>query len=529
MTIQPITRLSSSIRILPRVNDWCANPYLLSPVTFGLYTQHAHLSVLDSFISDPEQHRIASRRQELRGGPFLDYDGEVKDIRVFRDQTRDRCAVQLRYAAAINALYALLREQATGTGLQGLYAKIDPLIRDKVEIFYDVCKQPGVRFLERLFFDSSAYDATLQSCMLERVTDEVRPFSLSTPQIRRTPGSLDVRAPFSDPLWDKLCGGTRDADELIDLLLTHVTPAERNVDQVRQMLCTDALPEQAPGNGVRVRYFGHACVLIQGAGISILIDPLIGYPGESSIEHYTFDDLPAHIDYVLLTHAHHDHVVMETLLRIRHRIGKVIVGRSGGGGLQDLSLKLILQRCGFPVVAELGEYEEVAFPGGRIVAAPFYGEHSDLDVRCKVVHAVEIEGKVCVLFSDSRPPAAEFYEPLRRMFPKIHCVFLGMECVGAPATWLYGSLLQETLTRREDQTRRLDGCDFERALELLKFFQPERLYVYAMGAEPWISHITSIFYSEDLEQFKAARQLEAAAKESGRHAQLLFGTCQVTL
>ncbi|PPJ44623.1 hypothetical protein C0075_25495, partial [Rhizobium sp. KAs_5_22] len=93
----------------------------------------------------------------------------------------------------------------------------------------------------------------------------------------------------------------------------------------------------------RIRYFGHACAMIQCAGVSILIDPLISYPNEAEIPHFTFDDLPAHIDYVLITHPHQDHVVFETLLRLRHKVGQVVVGRAGGGGLADVSLKLMLE------------------------------------------------------------------------------------------------------------------------------------------------------------------------------------------
>ncbi|WNJ32807.1 MBL fold metallo-hydrolase [Xanthomonas translucens pv. undulosa] len=278
-----------------------------------------------------------------------------------------------------------------------------------------------------------------------------------------------------------------------------------------------------------MRYFGHACVLIEGAGVSILIDPLISYPGECAIDHFTFDDLPAKIDYLLITHPHQDHVVMEALLRIRHRVGTVVVGRAGGGDLQDISLKLCLEQCGFANVVELADYEELRFPQGRIVGAPFYGEHADLDIRAKLVHAVELDGKVCVLFADSRPPMVECYAQLKALFPKIDCMFLGMECVGAPATWLYGPLLQKMLTRGEDQSRRLDGCDSALASALQDFFLPERLYVYAMGAEPWVTHITSILYSEDLPQFREARQLETTARAKGRHAELLFGRCEITL
>ena len=115
------------------------------------------------------------------------------------------------------------------------------------------------------------------------------------------------------------------------------------------------------------------------------------------------------------------------------------------------------------------------------------------------------------------------------MFPKIDCLFLGMECVGAPATWLYGPLLQKMLTRGEDQSRRLDGCDSARALEMHRFFDPEHIFVYAMGAEPWLTHITSILYSEELPQFKEARILESTVRAQGRSAEVLYGKRELLL
>ncbi|OAX54884.1 MBL fold metallo-hydrolase [Xanthomonas graminis] len=521
-------RLSEHVRLLPRINGWFAHPYLISPLTFGLYTEHSHLAMMESFLEDPEQHRAALREPDMRGGPFIDHAGDVADIRKLRDLTLQRCAPQLRNAEAIAALYQLLHSEAKGAGLAGLYGKIDPLIRDKLEIFYDVSKQPGVRFMERQFYASSAYDPGLQTAVLEPVSEQERAFALSTPQLPSAAGSLELSVPFADPFWDQLCGGMSDADALVDLILRHA-PTGTTRAQALALLTDAPLPEHPTPEGVRVRYFGHACVLIEGAGVSILIDPLISYPGECAIDHFTFDDLPAKIDYLLITHPHQDHVVMEALLRIRHRVGTVVVGRAGGGDLQDISLKLCLEQCGFANVVELADYEELRFPQGRIVGAPFYGEHADLDIRAKLVHAVELDGKVCVLFADSRPPMVECYAQLKALFPKIDCMFLGMECVGAPATWLYGPLLQKMLTRGEDQSRRLDGCDCTLASALQDFFLPERLYVYAMGAEPWVTHITSILYSEDLPQFREARQLEATAHAKGRHAELLFGRCEITL
>src|SRR5262249_44096381 len=109
------------------------------------------------------------------------------------------------------------------------------------------------------------------------------------------------------------------------------------------------------GPGARWRYFGHACILLEMGGKSILLDPVLSYTYESKISRYTYDDLPEFIDYVLITHNHQDHILFETLLQLRHRIRKIIVPRNGGGALQDPSLRLLLKQCGFQNVVELAE------------------------------------------------------------------------------------------------------------------------------------------------------------------------------
>jgi|SRR5882724_2257117 len=524
--------LAPNVRSLPYVNSWFAHPFLISPLTFGLYTQHAHLPMLDSYLADPEQHRVAVSTPALRGGPFIDFDGKSSCVAQFREQTLDKCAQQLKGAEAINKVFKTLQMQAKGAGLSAIYAEFDEMVRYFLEISYDVSKQPSVRFFESLFYESSLFDQSMQSCVLERATEKPRSFVLTTPRINLAEDSVEIRAPFDDPLWNRLYGGTPNATDILDAVAPHLSDLSRDIPLLRSMLVPQAVScpsGELPQRGVRVRYFGHACVLIQNMDTSILIDPMLSYPGETALDHFTYADLPERIDYVLLTHGHQDHVVIETLLRLRQRVDRVIVGRSGGGELQDISLKLVLNHCGFERVTELSEYESIEFPGGRILAAPFYGEHADLDIRAKLVYGVELDGRSSLFFSDSNPPAPEFYEPLRKMMPRIDCLFLGMECVGAPASWLYGPVLQKLLTRGEDQSRRLDGCNSSAALGLWDYFRPDRIFVYAMGAEPWITHITNIVYSEELVQFKEARILEAAIRARGSHAEVLFCKLQLDL
>ena len=86
------------------------------------------------------------------------------------------------------------------------------------------------------------------------------------------------------------------------------------------------------------------CGVLQG--VSILLDPVLSYTYESSIFAITACsfDLPDHIDYVLITHGHPDHVLFETLSQLRHKIRTILVPRNGDG-LAGPSLKLLLENC----------------------------------------------------------------------------------------------------------------------------------------------------------------------------------------
>jgi len=75
------------------------------------------------------------------------------------------------------------------------------------------------------------------------------------------------------------------------------------------------------------------------------------------------------------------------------------------------------------------------------------------------------------------------YEHLRHILGPIQTVFLGMECVGAPLSWLYGALLPTKLQHSHDQSRRTKGCDAKAALDLLETVESNRVYNYGLGME----------------------------------------------
>jgi L-ascorbate metabolism protein UlaG (beta-lactamase superfamily) len=277
-----------------------------------------------------------------------------------------------------------------------------------------------------------------------------------------------------------------------------------------------------------MRYFGHACILVETKDISILVDPLISYYGYmSSVEHFSDLDLPDTIDYVLITHNHQDHILFETLLPLRHKIRNLIVPRSGAGALQDPKLKLMFKHIGFNQVSEIDDLETLSMADCNITGIPFTGEHSDLDIKAKSCYHVEI-GKFSLLFvADSRVLEGRLYEHVNAFIGNVDVIFLGMECDGAPLSWLYGPLMLNDLSKENDQSRRLSGSDCTKGMKLVNAFNPSEVYVYAMGQEPWCEFISSIKYTDESNPIVQSNLLITACAAKGIIAERLFGEKEI--
>jgi L-ascorbate metabolism protein UlaG (beta-lactamase superfamily) len=275
------------------------------------------------------------------------------------------------------------------------------------------------------------------------------------------------------------------------------------------------------GDGVRVRYFGHACVLLETATTSILVDPQVSYPNSNGPDRFSFQDLPEHIDYILFTHDHHDHVVFETLLPLRHRIRNVVVPKSGGAPA-DPSLKLMFGHLGFPVPRELDEMEVFELADGAITALPFFGEHGDLNIRSKSAWHIRLRGYTFFLGADSNNLDDELYANIVRVVGSVDAMFMGLECEGAPQSWMYGPLAVRRMSRQMDQSRKLCSSDFAKCAGMIARLKPQYVYIYAMGREPWLSYITSLDYSGDSKPILEARWLVDHCKQLGLAVEDLF-------
>jgi len=369
----------------------------------------------------------------------------------------------------------------------------------------------------------------MQSLMLSTVTGDNRPFVLSTPRFENC-RNVHLRIPFDSAQVDELFR-LKTKPATFQQIRDRLELTEKNAERFRAFLTEEPPQRYQPyqGNGARWRYFGHACILLETKGLSILLDPVLSYTYESDISRYTYKDLPETIDYVLITHNHQDHILFETLLQLRHKIRTVVVPRNSGGALHDPSLRLTLKNCGFRNVIEMSEMDEVELPAGSITAIPFFGEHGDLNVQTKTAYLVQLNGHSVLFAADSRNIAPQTYAHVHEMTGDVEVLFLGMECDGAPMSWIYGPLLTSKMERKMDQSRRLSGSNYEQGIRLVEQFGCKDVYVYAMGQEPWLNYVMSIKYTEQSNPIIQSNLLIEECRRRGLVAERLFGEKEILL
>lgn len=520
--------LKPSIQVEPLFDRWYAWSYLIPPGTAARNLTERHLKIMDSYIAVPQIHANAVKNPKMLGGPFIDYDGKrVGEIRALRDKTKSERGHLIELSAGISELDAMLRVNATGHSLHPLYAKIPPCLQGFVELVYDLNNNPSFRLLEPLLYTSKYYERSAQSLSMSITTGDERPFVLSTPRLDN-PDSIELPIAFAEPAIDWLFS-LKKSHQTFDAIVGELPVPEHKHELLHSML-TETPPKVYKGyegNGIRWRYFGHACILVETNFGNVLFDPVLSYTYDAQLSRYTYADLPERLDFVVITHGHQDHLLFETILQIRHKVETFIVPASGCGALQDPSLKLVLKQLGCRHVVELRDMEEVAFGPGRIVALPFLGEHSDLNIPSKHAYLVRF-GRHSLLFaSDSCNVDPALYAHLHREIGDVDALFLGMECDGAPLSWLYGPLLTSKIDRSVDESRRLSGSDYHQGMNIIKQFKCKEAYVYAMGQEPWLNYVMSIKYTDESRPITESNRLIKECAMRGITAERLFGQKEI--
>jgi L-ascorbate metabolism protein UlaG (beta-lactamase superfamily) len=503
---------------------WHAWQHTVSPAQHAMNLTYRQIPLLESFIANPAIHCASSADPALLGGPFVDLPvSKVPEVSALLDITRERCGHLIELAKAFRELFALLDNSGKGYSLDAVYDKLPLPLRGVVELAYDIRNTPVVKIREELLQRDPYYRSPFREIALSKTADTARNFFINTPKM---PEGDDLIVPidFDNRGVDLLSRARLESVSLVELSV------ELGLDGATQRLLpffTDVPPVRiAPhysGDGVRVRYFGHACVLVQTATTGVLIDPRFAFERNEDLATLTFYDLPDFVDHVFISHSHQDHFCPETLAQLRGRVGRFLVPRNNRGSLCDPSMKLTLAELGFDNVDMLDDLQQIEIPGGHIVSIPFPGEHCGLDVQSKHCALIIVNGIRILLLVDSDAVDLALYTRLKKSIGKVDALFIGMECDGAPLTWLYGPLLSKTVLRRDDESRRGNGSNSDRAWRVIQELGCTNIYVYAMGMEPWNNHLLGLEYAADSVQIKESDDLIERCRSAGLHAERLKG------
>ncbi len=516
--------LKEDVYFEPLILKWYAWPYLLPPASAAMNISGRSLRLMKSFVANHQLHLAASNDPKLSGGDFVNCgEDQLEAVRNLIVDIETQHRDYLDFRKAVTRLNELLA-QAKGLSLEPLYAQVPEVLRGYVELVYDMNHSASFRLIEGLLYGSDLYKPTAQSIslgLLDKV--KARPFVLSSPRLPDA-NHLHLDVPFLDAFLDELFASRNRpiAKEVIEQMFRKIpTAGGLSIDE----LFTSEPPKitrQPLDGSLRVSYLGHAGLLLETAHTSILVDPVIAVRDDATGDRIvSFSELPERIDYICLTHTHMDHVCVETLLQLRHKTGQVLVPKNSGGSIVDPSIKLMLKQIGFDV-REFEDMEVLHCFDGRIRAVPFLGEHADLHIRSKTAWYFEFGGKKIFSGADSSSLDEVMYQRIHRIIGDIDLLFIGMECVGAPMSWLYGSLFTKPIAREINESRRFNGSDCASAAKMVEIFNPSQVYVYALGMEPWFKYFMGMDYSEDARQIQESSRLLQICADKQVHAERLF-------
>src|SRR4030095_8007496 len=305
--------LRPNVVMEPLIDQWYAWAHLIAPATAAMNISERHMKIMQSYIKTTDVHAAAVKNPAMLGGPFIDYQGKrIEEIKDLMERTRTERAQMFALYQAIKELDELLRNEAVGFSLESLYKKIPEVLRGYVELVYDLNNQPSFRLLEALLYKSDFYDSSAQSMMLSLINHDDRSFVLSTPRLQDK-DDIHLRLPFDHEGIDELFRMRTNSQTFS--FIKQALEFDDSLDSLFKPLLTPDPSAQYSGydgSGLRWRYFGHACVLLETATTSILVDPVLSYSYDTDVPRYTYSDLPAVIDYVLITHNHQDHMMFET-------------------------------------------------------------------------------------------------------------------------------------------------------------------------------------------------------------------------
>ena len=142
--------------------------------------------------------------------------------------------------------------------------------------------------------------------------------------------------------------------------------------------------------------------------------------------------------------------------------------------------------------------------------------------------AVKLGSHSLLFAADSCNIEPKLYQHLHEEIGEVDALFLGMECDGAPLTWLLRAAAFPENRTQHGCVAPLVGSNCEQGMQIVKSFRCRDVYVYAMGQEPWLNYMMSIKYTES-RPIVESNKLIKACQEQGIIAERLFGDQEIWL
>jgi L-ascorbate metabolism protein UlaG (beta-lactamase superfamily) len=174
----------------------------------------------------------------------------------------------------------------------------------------------------------------------------------------------------------------------------------------------DRSGETADPSPARVTYVGHATLVIESQGTSVVTDPVLGdriaglFTKRAQPCDFRPEDLRGSVS-VLISHAHHDHLDYPSLRRFGRAVPVVV----------PWGVRLPMRLRGFRQVHVLRPWEETTLGGWRVTAVParHFGGRLPL-VFTSGYQGYVLSGPVCIYFAGDTGYDEPMFREIRRRF-----------------------------------------------------------------------------------------------------------------